>query len=103
MLLGVILWPLLAYGQLELLPNESPPAVFAGRPTTIKALFRNPTDAPVELEVSTRLFQASSATLVPLGDTQPWKKLHVLPKQTVLETFAVTFPEIRSATRFRIQ
>jgi hypothetical protein len=101
--LWVCLVPLAALAQLEIMPPETPATVFAGRAATIKVLFHNPTDAAVETEISTRLFQASSATVVPLGEVQPWKKLRVLPKQTVLESFDVTLPSVKGPTRFQIQ
>ena len=69
------LLPALAFGQLEIIPADAPQAVFAEKPATIKVLFHNPTDKPVETEISTRLFQATSAVLVPVAAAQPWKTL----------------------------
>jgi hypothetical protein len=54
------------------------------------------------LEVRARLLQASSATAIVLGDWF-WKKLEVLPGQTVLEFARLEFPAVRGATRFLVQ
>jgi hypothetical protein len=85
---------------LVIAPEEQ--AVFAGR-QTIRVTLRNPTDQLVETEVSTRVLQATTATVVPVGDAQPWKTLRVLPGQTVIETATLTFPAVRAPTRFLVQ
>jgi len=50
-----------------------------------------------------RLVQLTAASAVSIGDARPWKKIDLLPRQTVLETVAVVFPEVRAATRFAVE
>jgi len=94
--------PVPAAAQLELVPGDVQ-HVFADNPQTVRVVFRNPTDNPVTTELSTRLWQISSGAVMPVGEARPWKKLEVLPQQTVLEAIELTFPEVRAPTRFRVQ
>ena len=79
------------------------PAVFAGQPSEVKVIFHNPGTEQVEMEIVTRLFQTSSATLMPVGEAQSWKRLRVLPQQTILESARLTFPVIKAPTVFQVQ
>ena len=103
LLLFVGLLPLTATAGIELVPDATPPAVFAARPQTISVTLRNPAGTTAEADVHTRLFQLTSGSVVPIGEAQPWKKIQVLPQQTVLETLPLTFPEVRTTTRFRLE
>jgi hypothetical protein len=97
------LWPVAAWAQLEFVADESPPIVFAGKAQQLRVAIRNSTDKEVTTDATYRLFQLSATVAVPVGDAQPWKKLHVLSKQTILEDLPVTLPAVRSATRFRVE
>lgn len=97
-----VLWPVAVWAQLEFVPEESQPVVFAGKPQQVRVAIRNSTDKEITTDASYRLFQLTAATAVPLDDAQPWKKLRVLTKQTIIEELPVTLPAVRSATRFRI-
>jgi len=101
LLLAVCPFP--ASAQLEILPAAAPQQVFALPARRVEIEFRNPTDKMVQLNLSTRLYQASVATLMPVGDIQPWKSLAVLPKQTIIETITLDFPEVRGPSRFQLQ
>lgn len=39
---------------------------------------------------------------MPLTEVQSWKRLAVLPEQTVLQSLEIEFPEVRGATRFLV-
>jgi hypothetical protein len=54
------------------------------------------------LDARIRLLQTGTATAVHVADL-PWKRIQVLPGQTVVESAAVTFPAVRAETRFLIQ
>jgi len=77
------------------------PSVFAGEARRIEITLRNPDGSRLNADLRTRLYQTSSATAIPLGET-PWKKLEVLPGQTVLESAAMTFPAVKAETRFAV-
>lgn len=98
-----LLCPLLASAQVTVVPDAQPPAVFAGREQTIRVLFQNQTDQSTNLDLRVQLRQLSFSSSVRLGDPQPWKQLRLLPNQTVVETYATTFPSVRAATRFQIE
>ena len=102
LLLALPLWPVAALAQLEVVPDKEPLQVFAGEGRRIAVQFRNPSGSPVEANVHTSLYQASSATAMPIGEA-PWMKLEVLPAQTVLESASLTFPPIKAETRFLVQ
>ncbi|NQU11323.1 hypothetical protein HQ590_11060 [bacterium] len=102
LVVGLALLPLTASAQLELVPGDVQ-HVFAGKPQIVRVMFHNPTDKPAATELTTRLWQVSSGAVMPVGEAQPWKELEVLPRQTVLETIELTFPEVAAPTRFRVQ
>jgi hypothetical protein len=95
--------PLGAFGQLQIIPNSHPLLTFPGSARNLRVEFHNPTDNPIETKLSTRLYQVSAATIMPVGEAQPLKSLTVLPKQTVIETITRDFPSVRGVTRFELR
>ncbi len=94
--------PISLWAQVEWVPEDAPQVVFAGEARKIRVTFSNPTDKTVEVQVRTRVFQASSATAMPLGQAQPWKRLQVLAGQTIIESALVSFPAVNAGTRFLV-
>ena len=88
--------------QLQLVTNAEPQCVFAGAAKNIAVIFRNPDNQNFAADVRAGIFQTSSATAVQIGDVA-WKKLQVLPQQTVLESAQLDFPAVRSATKFLVR
>ena len=103
LLVGLLVWPALAFSQLALVPEETPATIFAGQPAAIRVVFRNPGETTVETDLTTRLYQVASGVRMPVGDAKLWKKLTVLPNQTVVESFSITVPEIKTSSRFQIE
>ena len=101
-LLLAALAPSSALAQLQTLLDKEPQRVFAGEGRRITVVFHNPQGSAVDADLHTRLYQSSSATALPLGDV-PWKKLQVLPGQTVLESATMTFPSVKAETRFLVK
>jgi hypothetical protein len=95
-------WPAMAGAQLQLLSNPEPQRLFAGAGRNISVTFSNPSDENFEAVVRLRVFQASSATTVPLGEWA-WKKLEVLPRQAILESARLDFPAVNAETKFLVQ
>jgi hypothetical protein len=89
--------------QLEVSSGDEPQACFGGERRTIRIFVRNSGAGSEEKTLRTRVYQASSSTIMPLGEAQPWKKLTVLGGQTLLESATVNFPEVRAATRFYVR
>lgn len=96
-------WCGVAQGQLQILPDKDLPGVFAGNARKISVLFHNAGSETVETQLSTQLYQATSATAVPAGKPVDWKKLQVLPGQTVLESVVLDFPAVKVETKFIVQ
>lgn len=94
--------PGLLWGQLEILRDEPPPSAFSGESRKLRVLFHNPTAQALDSNLRTRLYQASSATVMPAGPVQPWKRLTILAHQTVAENFTMNFPAVRAETRFQV-
>jgi hypothetical protein len=92
-----------ALAQLQVLPGDGPQVFFSGTGRSVEVMFRNPGDAPLETFLSTRLFQLSSSTAMPVGQSAPWKRLVILGGQTVLEMVPRNFPSVRAATKFEIR
>lgn len=95
--------PWLGAASLTLVPDVSPQVVFADEAQSIEVCFRNSTATNVEVPLRFHVFQASSATVVPIGEPRSWKALPVLASQTVVESFAVKFPAVRVDTRFLVR
>jgi hypothetical protein len=89
--------------QLEVIPTAAPQVVFAGVASTIEVTIRNRGSVALDSEFSTRLFQVSSATRLPVGGSQVWKRLQILPEQTILESVPVHLPDVRAITQFQVQ
>ena len=94
--------PVAALAQLQLLPDQQPQRAFAGDARKIAVVWHNDGDNTAEAEIRARIVQTSSATTVRLGET-PWKKLQVLPQQTVLESARLDFPPVKAETKFIVQ
>ncbi len=99
-----IFWDVAAIAspQLQLVGGEEPQFVFSGRTENISVCWHNVGSAADETEIRSRIMQLTSATAVCVGEA-PWKKLQVLPGQTVLETVALDFPPVNAETRFLVQ
>lgn len=95
--------PSLVLAQIELVPDESTQAFFAGRTAQVQVVFRNATDNTFEADLATRLVQLSSATKTPMDEARPWKKLRVLAGQTVVEWVNIELPAVRAETRFQVE
>ena len=95
-------WPWAALAQLQLLPDQQPQCVFPGDARKVAIVWHNPGDNTAGAEIRARIFQTSSATTVRLGEA-PWKKLQVLPRQTVIESALLDFPAVKAETKFLVQ
>ncbi len=91
-----------AYGQLELTADKEAQRVFAGDARKVTIIWHNASDQNASADVCARLYQASSATAAPLSE-KAWKKIEILPGQTVSESAAIDFPAVNAETRFLIQ
>lgn len=91
-----------AVGPLEVLSNPSPFVVLGGSPRPLPLSIRNQGTSAVEAQLTARLYQTTSSTAVPLADAA-WKKLQLLPGQTVFESATVAFPSVRAETPFLIK
>jgi len=87
---------------LQLRPDPEPQRVFAGAARAVTVVWHNDGPQLAEADISARLIQTTSATAVRLGET-PWKKLQVLPRQTVIEAAALDFPAVKAETKFVVQ
>ena len=95
-------WPWAAPAQLQLLPDQQPQRVFAGDARNVAVVWHNAGNNTAEAEIRARILQTSSAITVRLGET-PWKRLQMLPRQTVLESARLDFPAVKAETKFLVQ
>lgn len=103
LLLGAICSGLNGAGaQLELVAGKQPQPVFGGSTRKIELLWRNSGETMLETDLQMRLTQLTSAMAVTVTEA-PWKKLQVLPGQTITETASLEFPAVRARTRFLVQ
>jgi hypothetical protein len=103
LLLGIACcWTGAAHAELQPLPDREPPRVFAGDARKITVIWHNAGDKAVGAEMRIQLYQTSSATAAPLSE-KAWKKIEILPGQTLLESASMDFPAVNAETRFLIQ
>ena len=95
-------WPWPAGAQLQLAPDQGPQRVFGCEAQRISVVWHNAGGQSADAQLGLRLYQASSATAVLLRGMS-WKRLEVLPGQTVLESARLDFPAVRAETRFLVQ
>ena len=90
-----------AVAGLEVVANRAD-AVFANGKRVLSAQFHNPDNQANQANLRFRVYQASSSTLAPLGDTRDLKRLSLDAGQTVLESFEVELPAVRAETVFKV-
>lgn len=95
-------WAGTASAQLEIMASGPPESFFSGAAREVPVTIHNPVNHSVEGKIRVALYQATSDTAVLLAE-KPWKKLQVLPGQTVIETTRVDFPDVRAETAFIVQ
>lgn len=88
--------------QLEVVAGGESQRLFGGGDRLVNVLINNRSDKALSLEALVRLVQTSSATAIRLSES-PWKRLEVLPKQTVVERALVPIPTVGAETRFLVQ
>lgn len=89
--------------QLEIKTNEEAQAIFCGNARTVRVTLHNPAEQALDINVHAQLYQASSATTVPLDEPRNWKMVQMAPRQTVLESIVLNFPAVEGETRFLVQ
>ncbi len=100
---ALLIAPVAARAQLEIVTNDLPAAVISGGRRTVPVTLRNPAAQPLQINLRLQLNQASSATALRLGSPTNWKTLQIAPGQTVLDSFTLDFPSVRAETRFIVQ
>jgi hypothetical protein len=94
--------PEVARSQYQLLPGAETPRVFGEGTRQLTLVWRNHSNRTGDAEIFAQVYQAGSATAVPLARTF-WKRLEILPGQTVIESAGVEFPAVRAKTHFIVQ
>lgn len=88
--------------EVRVVTNAEPQSVFCGENRNIAVQFRNLSNTLAEVNLHTRVYQASSASAAVVSEA-PWKKLQILPGQTVFDSARVSFPSVRGETLFLVQ
>ena len=96
-----LLWPMGLAAQLTVVEGV-PLAVVGGRSNAVSLVFHNAGANVYEGSVQYQLSQVSSATTADLGRRVDWKRLQVLPDQTVLESALIPIPTVKAETPFVI-
>lgn len=79
------------------------PVGFTGTELAIPVRIENPGEAAVDAKFSTRVWQISSATLVPLDEAVPWWSGRVEAGKLADGVVKIALPDFRVATRLRLQ
>ena len=97
-----VLHPRSAPAQIQILAEKEPQRVFSGDGRKVLLTIHNSGDTLFDVELRTRLYQASTAKAIPAGDF-PWKRLQVPPGETVIDAAALHFPPVKAETRYIVQ
>jgi hypothetical protein len=99
-----VLWlaQIACVAQLEIVSNAEPQRGFFGHARKITLTFHNSGNQIFSGEIHAKNFQTSSATAVLLNEFV-WKKLQMLPQQTILESAQLDFPVVKAETKFVVQ
>ena len=89
--------------QVEVVRDPIPTGIFADVSQKIHVTFHNDEKRSAEIDLRFRLYQASSGTLMPVGDIQTFKRIKILEGQTVIETVSLKIPAIKTSGRFQVQ
>ncbi len=95
-------WQAQAGGQLEILTTAQPLSVFSGNSRIISMVFSNSSGNDFVGEIRVRNFQATSAIAALVSDAL-LKKIEVPANETVLETAALDFPQMKAKAKFLVQ
>src|SRR5689334_12646808 len=101
----LVVWALSGVGaEVPLVQVDSAEqAVFGGAPSRIGTIFRNRSEKSIKLALSSRVYQVSASTLAPIEEKKPFRTISIQGGEAVIETIEVTFPEVRTETRFILQ
>lgn len=91
-----------ALTQVQLVPDTGPQRVFAGEARQVAVVWRNEDNQLHEGEIRARILQTSSATAMLVSEAA-WKRLRVLPQQTLLESAQLDFPAVKVETKFLVR
>jgi hypothetical protein len=92
-----------AWGQLQLLIDNHPLLVFAGREQTLPVRLHNPTDNALSVALTTRLHQTTASTLAPIGEPSEFRTSLIQSQQTVVEQISIKTPPVRVSTQFCLE
>jgi hypothetical protein len=81
--------------------NSTPEFAFSGE-GMMDVAFNNPGSNSFKGNIQIRLFQCSSATIMPVGQLKAWKKVELSSGQRTLETLAIDYPSIQVETIFQV-
>ena len=92
----------IAKAQYQLLPDKRPQQLFSGVGLEVAVTWSNVVGKTLDCELHTRILQTTSETAVQWAE-KPWKRLQLLPGQTVVESAQMSFPAVNAETKFLIQ
>lgn len=92
----------MAQAELRIVPESEPPRLFGGMARDLRLVWQNTSEQSVSMQVQMRLVQTASHIATPIGES-PWKRLSILPGQTLIEHASLHLPDVRAETRFLVQ
>jgi hypothetical protein len=99
---GLVSIVLNAHGAIQLVPESETHHLFAGSNRIIEVKWKNDGTESATALIDAQIFAASSATVMPVS-TIRWKRLEILPGQTVIEQVKINLPLVKGTTHFLIQ
>jgi hypothetical protein len=88
--------------EVQLLSQPGTVKLFGGGPRPVELRWSNTVTTTAALPIFVRLSQATSDTVAPWS-YDLWKRITILPGQTILESAVLKFPDVRAQTLFLAQ
>ena len=89
--------------QIEVTAPGGLQLMFPGNEQVVRVQLRNAGDKDIETSLAMKVYQASSATAMPVGLVRPWKQMTIKAGQTVLDELKTDLPSVRAPSRFILQ
>lgn len=90
-----------AFAQLQVLPDPEPQRLFGGSFGTFAIRLQNVGDLGTDAELSFQFMAIGAASAAP-QEPQPWRRIEVLPGQTVIEYATLDLPAVSAETRWLV-
>ncbi len=101
-LIAILLSSSSGLAEIRISPFKAAPLFAFPGGDTIEVVLSTSASNSFEGNVQIRVYQCSSATIMPIGPLKAWKKIELPSGQRTIETVAIDYPSVSSETIFQV-